>query len=124
MEGYTYFRQNPARSQWKRLGKKRKWTSDEVGNKKIALNEVLEFVTYNCKNSRCKTKKCQCFPLENTDLCNCKSCSNVYTDSDEETAEEDNNYHKFDDGDHWDDIIDDKDDILDNDDIWLGSEFL
>ena len=68
--------------------------------KKIALNEVLEFVTYNCKNSRCKTKKCQCFPLENTDLCNCKSCSNVYTDSDEETAEEDNNYHRFDDGDH------------------------
>ena len=58
-----------------------------------------------------------------TDLCNCKSCSNVNTDEDVETTEEDDDYENFDDDD-WDDSIDDEEDLLDNDHICIGSEFL
>ena len=47
--------------------------------------------------------------------CNCKSCSNVYTDEGVETTEEDGGYENFDD-DNWDDMIDDEEDLLDNDD--------
>ena len=56
-----------------------------------------------------------------TDLCSCRTCSNVNTDEDAEATEEDD-YENFDDDD-WDDMIDEED-LLDNDDIWLGSEFL
>ena len=61
--------------------------------------------------------KCPCFYLDMkcTDLCNCKSCSDVNTDEDAETTEEDD-YENFDD-DYWDDMIDDEEDLLDNDDI-------
>ena len=71
----------------------------------------------NCKKSRCETNKCPCFSLymKCTDLCNCRSCSNVNTDKDAETTEEDD-YENFDDDD-WDDMIDDEEDLLDNDDI-------
>ena len=58
-----------------------------------------------------------------TDLCSCRTCSNVNTDEDAEATEEDDDYENFDDDD-WDDMIDDEEDLLDNDDIWLGSEFL
>ena len=58
-----------------------------------------------------------------TDLCNCKSCSDVNKDEDAETTEEDDDYENFDD-DYWDDMTDDEEDLLDNNDIWLGSGFL
>ena len=51
-----------------------------------------------------------------TDLCNCRSCSNVNTDEDGVTAEENDDYENFDDDD-WDDMTDDEEDLLDNDDI-------
>ena len=58
-----------------------------------------------------------------TDLCNCKSCSDVNKDEDAETTEEDDDYENFND-DYWDDMTDDEEDLLDNNDIWLGSGFL
>ena len=69
--------------------------------------------------------KCPCFYLDMkcTDLCNCKSCSDVNKDEDAETTEEDDDYKNFDD-DYWDDMTDDEEDLLDNNDIWLGSGFL
>ena len=90
-----------------------KWTT-----KKPAPDEVLEFLIYNCKKSRCGTNKCPSFSLDMkcTDLCSCKSCSNVYTDEVAETTEEDDDYENFDDDD-WDDMTDDEEDLLDNDDI-------
>ena len=39
-----------------------------------------------------------------TDLCNYKSCSNVYADEDVETTEEDEDYENFD-NDDWDDMM-------------------
>ena len=90
-----------------------KWTT-----KKAAPNEVLEFVTCNCKKSKCETNKCPCYSLDMkcTDLCNCKSCSNITTDEDIETIEEDDGYENFDNDDEWDEMIDDED-LLDNDNI-------
>ena len=46
-----------------------------------------------------------------TDLCSCRTCSNVNTDEDAEATEEDD-YENFDDDD-WDDMIDDEEDLLD-----------
>ena len=94
-----------------------------MDDKKRAPDEVSEFVICNCKKSRCETNKCQCVSLDMkcTDLCSCRTCSNVNTDEDAEATEEDD-YENFDDDD-WDDMIDEED-LLDNDDIWLGSEFL
>ena len=51
-----------------------------------------------------------------TDLCNCKSFSNVYRDEDVETTEEEDDYENFD-GDDWDDITDNEEDLLDDSDI-------
>ena len=59
--------------------------------------------------------------MKSTGLCNCKGFSNVYTDKNIETTEEDNDYENFDDCDNI--IIDDEED-LDNDNIWVGSGFL
>ena len=86
--------------------------------KKPAPDEVLEFVICNSKKSRCETNKCPCFSLDMkcTDLCNCRSCSNVNTDEDGVTTEENDDYENFD-VDDWDDMIDDEEDLLDNDDI-------
>ena len=55
---------------------------------KPAPDRVFEFVTCNCKKSRSGPNKYQCFSnkMKGTDLCNCKSCSNVYTDEDIETT--------------------------------------
>ena len=87
-----------------------KWTT-----KKPAPNEVLEFAICNWKKSRCEADKCPRFFLNMkcTDLCNCKSCSDVYTDEDVETTKEDDDYENFDDDD-WDDMIDDEEDPLNN----------
>ena len=52
--------------------------------------------------------------MKSTGLCNCKGFSNVYTDRNIETTEEDNDYENFDDCDNI--IIDDEED-LDNDNI-------
>ena len=49
-------------------------------------------------------------------LDNCKSCSNVNTDEDAETAKEDDNFENFG-NDDWEDIIDDEKNLLDNDNI-------
>ena len=59
--------------------------------------------------------------MKSTGLCNCKGFSDVYTDKNIETTEEDNDYENFDDCDNI--IIDDEED-LDNDNIWVGSGFL
>ena len=42
-----------------------------------------------------------------TDLCNCKSCSNVYTDEDVETTEGYDDYENFEDDDwrNFDDVV-------------------
>ena len=88
-------------------------------DKKTALEKVLEFVTCYCKKSRCETNKCLCFSLNIkwTNLWNCKSCSNVYTDEDVEITEEDDDNENFDADDDWDDMIDDEGNFLDNDNI-------
>ena len=85
---------------------------------KAAPNKVLEFVTCNCKKGKCETNKCPCYSLDMkcTDLCNCKSCSNITTDENIETIEEDDGYENFDDDDEWDEMIDDED-LSDNDNI-------
>ena len=92
--------------------------------KKNSTRWSLEFVICNCKKSRSERNKCPYFTLDMkcTDLCNCKSWSNVYTDEDVEATAEDNDYENFDDD--WDDMTDNEEDLLDNDNIWLGSGFL
>ena len=57
--------------------------------------------------------KCPCFSvnMKCTDLCDCKSCFNVFTDEDTET--EDHDYENFDDHDD----CNDKENLLNNDDI-------
>ena len=97
------------------VGKETKINFKSIGRQKPAPDEVLEFVICNCKKSRSETNKCLCFSLNMkcTDLCKCKSCSNVYTDEDVKTTEEDDENENFDD-DNWDDMLEDEEDLLDN----------
>ena len=43
-----------------------------------APDSLLNFVTCNCKKSKCQTGVCQCCKnnIQCTDLCNCNNCQN------------------------------------------------
>ena len=118
------------------ISDKTPWDSDGKGWKrnknKLQITWTIknpapdEVVKSNCKKSRCEKNKFPSFSLymKCTDLGNCKSCSNVYTDEDVETTEEDDDYNNFDNDDDWDHMTDDEEDLLDHDNMWLASGFL
>ena len=54
-----------------------------------APDEILEFISCNCKKSKCATKACQCksVSLDCTDMCKCDGCLNGNAVDDNSTDE-------------------------------------
>ena len=63
--------------------------------RKPAPDEVLALVSCNCKKAGCNSRSCLCkeHGLLCTDICNCNSCTNGCTDSDNDNFPDDDEFY-------------------------------